>query len=241
MPRLVLAASLTAAFLLAACGASTPEPSQPPVTAPPASPAPSLPSTPEPADPSAEPPVVTPAPTVQPTPEPTARPTQPTFSRAERYLVDGIMRGEGDCSPVRGTGLPGDAIAGIDCDLIGSPVARVGYYLFRNDADMLDAYFARMRAEGLGIESGDGCIDREGDNAYVPWDEADGMGPYREGCFVNDEGYGNVRLTLPGAHVYVGLLGRTSAMGTLSDWAFFGSRDTPGQPTLWQQSFVYRP
>ena len=151
------------------------------------------------------------------------------------------MRGEGDCSPVRGTGLPGDAIAGIECDLIGSPVARVGYYLFRNDADMLDAYFARMRAEGLGVESGDGCVDREGDNAYVPWDEADGMGPYREGCFVNDEGYGNVRLTLPGAHVYVGLLGRTSAMGTLSDWAFFGSRDTPGQPTLWQQSFVYRP
>ena len=237
MPRLVLAASLTAALLLAACGSSTPEPSPQPVTLPPASPAPSLPSTPEPADPSAEAPVVTPAPTVQPT----ARPTEPSFSRAERYLVDGIMRGEGDCSPVRGTGLPGDAIAGIECDLIGSPVARVGYYLFRNDADMLDAYFARMRAEGLGIESGDGCLDREGDNAYVPWDEADGMGPYREGCFVNDEGYGNVRLTLPGAHVYVGLLGRTSAMGTLSDWAFFGSRDTPGQPTLWQQSFVYRP
>jgi hypothetical protein len=248
MSKLVFAASLMAVLVLAACSPSTPTPSQPSVSAPPASPAPvspdpsvpTDPSSPGPVDPS-DPPVVTPAPTVAPTPKPTPRPTPVSFNRAERYLIDGIMRGEGDCSPVRGGRLPADAIAGIDCDLIGSPVARAGYYLFATEGDMLDAYFGRMQAEGLEIESGDGCFDREGENAYVPYDEADGLAPYRQGCFVNDQGYGNFRVTLPGAHVYVGLLGRTAAMRPLANWAFYGNNDTPSFPTLWQQSFVYRP
>jgi hypothetical protein len=243
MPRLILAASLMAAFIFAACGASTPPPRKPAVVTPP-SPAPSIP-----VDPSTEPtapPVVTPAPTVRPSPEPeptakpTPRPTAPAFNRAERYLIDGIMRGEGDCSPVRAGALPGDAIAGIDCDLIGSSVARVGYYLFENEAELLDAYFARMRAEGIALESG-GCWDGEGESAYIPWDEADGVAPYRHGCFLNDEGYANFRATLPGSHVYVGLLGRSADMSALYEWAYFGNQDTPSHPTLWQQSFVYRP
>ena len=248
MHKLVLAASLIAALVLAACGASTPAPSQPAVVPPsaspvvPASPAPSVPTdpSPEPADPTAKP-VVTPAPTARPTPKPTPRPTPVAFNKAEKYLIGGIMRGESDCSPVRSTKLPAGAIAGIDCDLVGSPVARAGYYLFKSEAGMLDAYFARMRAEGIATESGDGCFNREGESAYVPWDPADGMGPYRKGCFVNDAGYGNLRLTLPGAHVYVGLLGRTADMGALSEWAFHGNHDTPSFPTLWQQDFAYRP
>ena len=164
MHKLVLAASLVAALVLAACGSATPPPSQAVVSPPPASPAPSIPTdpaTPEPADPTAEPPVATPAPTpkptAKPTPKPTPRPTAPSFNRAERYLIDGIMRGESDCSPVRSK-LPARAIAGIDCDLVGSPVARVGYYLFRNEADLLDAYLARMEAEGIALESG-GCLE----------------------------------------------------------------------------------
>jgi hypothetical protein len=240
MPKIVLAASLIAAFVLAACGASAPSPSQPAVV-PPASPVPSSPtqrSTPEPADPTAEPPVVTPDPTVRPTPEPTPRPTEPSFNRAERYLIEGIMRGEGDCSPVR-TSLPARAIAGIDCDLVASPVARMGYYLFENDADMLDAYLARMEAEDVALDTG-GCRPGEGESAYIPWGD-DGMAPDRHGCFVNSEGYGNYRATISGVHVYVGLLGRTADMGSLVDWAWFGSQDTPGNPTLWQQSFEYRP
>jgi hypothetical protein len=245
MTKLVLAASALAALVLAACGSPTPPPSQAVVSPPPSSPAPlspapstpTDPATPEPVEPTAEPSVATPAPTVRPTPKPTAV----TYSRAERYLVDGIMRGEGDCSPVRGGRLPADAIAGIDCDLIGSPVARVGYYLFESDTDMLDAYFARMTAEGISPDSGDGCLESEGEGAYIPWDEADGISPNRRGCFVNGDGYGNYRLTLPGAHVYVGLLGRSAAMSTLAEWAFFGNRDTPSYPTLWSQDFEYRP
>jgi hypothetical protein len=241
MHKLVLAASLMAALVLAACGSATPPPSQAVVSPPPASLAPSAPTdpaTPEPADPTAEPPVATPAPTARPTPKPTPRPTAPSFSRAERYLIEGIMRGESDCSPMR-SGLPARAIAGIDCDLVGSPAARMGYYLFKNEADMLNAYLARMDAEGIALESG-GCLDGEGEGAYIPW-AGDDIAPYRQGCFVNDEGYGNLRLTLPGAHVYVGLLGRSANMRSLDDWAWFGNEDVPGTPTLWLQDFVYRP
>jgi hypothetical protein len=52
---------------------------------------------------------------------------------------------------------------------------------------------------------------------------------------------GMAALTLPGPHVYVGLLGRTADMRSLGDWAWFGNEDVPGYPTLWQQDFVYRP
>lgn len=242
MTKLVFAASLVAALVLSACGASTPPPSQPAVVPPPASPVPSIPavpSTPEPPDPTAEPPVATPAPTVRPTPKPTPRPTAPSFSRAERYLIDGIMRGEGDCSPVRSSALPGRAIAGIDCDLDATPVARMGFYLFRNEVDMLDVYLARMEKEGIQLETG-GCLNGEAENSYIPW-AGDDISPYREGCFVNDDGYANYRATLPGFHVYVGLLGRTPYGTPLADWAWFGNEDTPGNPTLWQQDFVYRP
>jgi hypothetical protein len=243
MTRLVFAASLITAFVFAACGGPTPPPSQPAVVAPPSQPSVSAPpASPEPSDPpvvTPDPPVVTPAPTVRPTPKPTPRPTETSFDRAERYLIDGIMRGEGDCSPVRSSALPGQAIAGIDCDVVGSPVARMGFYLFRNDDDMLDAYMARMAAEGIVIDSG-ACAPGEGESAYIPYAENE-TAPDRHACFLNDDGYGNYRATLSGAHVYVGLLGRNADFERLADWAWFGNEDVPGTPTLWQQSFVYRP
>ena len=235
MPKLVLAASLFAALVLAACGASAPAPSQP-AAVPSVSPAPSAPVNPSTPEPSGAP---TPAQTAEPTPEPTPRPTEVAFSRAERYLIDGIMRGESDCSPVRGADLPGHAFAGIDCKLVGSPVARAGYYLFANDDDLLDAYMARVTVEGLIVDSG-ACAPGEGESAYIPYAENE-TAPDRHACYVNDQGYGNYRATLPGFHVYVGLLGRTADMQGLQDWAWFGNQDTPGNPTLWQQSSEYRP
>ena len=141
---------------------------------------------------------------------------------------------------MRGSRLPGEAIAGIDCDLIGSPVARMGYYLYRNDDDMLDAYMARVSVEGLWSRVAP-ALRVEGESGYIPWDENDGLAPYRNACFVNQDGYGNYRVTLPGVHVYAGLLSRTASMIKLQDWAFFGSVDTPGSPTMWSQGFVYRP
>jgi hypothetical protein len=225
------------------CGSPVPAPSQQVVgSAPATSPPPSTPiepSTPASTRPTADPPVATPAPTARPAATPTPRPTEPAFTRAERYLIDGIMRSGGDCSPVRGGALPGLAIAGIDCDLDGSPAARMGYYLFRNDADMLDAYMARMSVEGIVIDSG-ACAPGEGESAYIPYAENEAA-PDRHACFVNDKGFGNYRATLSGYHVYLGLLGRSADMRSLQDWAWLGNEDTPGYPTLWQQGATYRP
>ncbi|HET9085484.1 MAG TPA: hypothetical protein VFN41_13870 [Candidatus Limnocylindrales bacterium] len=242
MNKLVFATALVATLILAACGSSAPVPS--PSGAPSAAPSQGAVS-PEPTiqpSPSASPsvePTATPAPTPAPTAKPTPKPTPVAFNRAEKYLIEGIMRGESDCSPVRGNALPGHAIAGIDCDLVASPAARMGFYLFKNDDDMLDAYMARVSVENLIVDSG-ACVPGVGEGAYIPYGE-DEFAPARHACYLNDQGYGNYRATLPGVHVYMGLLGRTKDMRKLEDWAWFGNQDTPGSPTLWQQDHVYRP
>ena len=184
----------------------------------PASPSP-VPSEPAPASPSA-------GPSAAPSDAPSEAPA--AISDEEQYLIDGVLRSALDCQPVRDA-LPTGAIAGIECAADDPAVARVGFYLFEDDDTMLAAYLARMAEEGIALESG-GCVDGEGEGGYVP-DE--GQSPYRHGCFINDEGFANYRATLPGAHVYIGILGRTDAMSALADFSFRGNQDTPGGPTLW--------
>ncbi len=200
MSRFLLAASLVAALAVAACGAAAessltgafgerrwvprPEPSVSP-------PAP----TPRP-DASAPPPA---------SPEPPAEHPE-DFTVAERYLLDGVLRGVTDCAPAGGSDeMPGSAIAGIECASPDSAVFRIGFYLFENDADMLDAYLPSMKARGRGLDSG-GCCDGEGEGAYTP---GEGILPHRDGCFINDEGIANYRATLPGFHVSIGIYGRS--------------------------------
>ena len=202
-------------------------PSQPPVTAspPPAeSPAP----TPQPSDrPSPTPaPVVTPQPTPAPTPEPVK------LTATERYLIDGIRRTALDCQPVRAH-LPGKAYAGVECRSDDPAVARMGFYLFHTDRDMLDAYFARVRAEGLKRDSG-ACADGEGESAFIPGEPEDVLVD-RHACFINDQGYANYRVTMSGG-LYIGLLGRSADMRALEDFAWIGSVDVPGYPTLWAEA-----
>ena len=218
MSRFVVAASLIAVITVAACSA-----------APSPSPSPSA----DPISPSA-PPTVAPSPTVAPpsvTPPPaTPNPTPVDLTAGEAYLLDGVLRGAIDCEPAAGSDdLPRDAIAGIECRSDAPNVARIGFYLFGNDADMLAAYRSRMTAEGVPFDSGN-CRDGEHEGAYTPGEEDI---PSRNGCFINDEGYANYRATLPGSHVYIGILARDDDMVALEDFAWLGNRDTPGQPTLW--------
>jgi hypothetical protein len=150
----------------------------------------------------------------------------------EKYLIAGVRRGAIDCAPAR-TDLPPRAIAGIECRADDHAVAKVGFFLFKTDKDTLNAYLQRMTAEGLELETG-GCIDGEGEGAYVPW-EGPGIAPWRNGCFINHAGYANFRATLPGSHVYIGVLGRTANMAALADFAWKFNQDTPGTPTLWAE------
>ena len=112
-------------------------------------------------------------------------------------------------------------------------MARIGFYLFGNDADMLDAYFLRMNAEGVARDSGP-CNEGEGEGAYTPPGKA--RSPSRTGCFINDEGFANYRATLPGVHVYIGILGRWGDTRALEDFAWRFSQDVPGSPTLWGET-----
>jgi len=227
----VLGAALVAVVGLAACSAGPIAPSVSP-SAPPASPLPSPAVTPLP---SVAPPPATRAPTEPPlvaTPPPaTPRPTAPGFSAAEQHLLDGVQRGTKNCEPAGGSDdLPRDALAGIECDSTDPAVARVGFYLFANDEDMLAAYLARMEAEGVEVESGT-CNEGESEHAYIP-DE--GFAVDRAGCFLNDDGRANYRLTISGDHVYIGVLGRSADMTALETFVWQPSNgDTPGMPTLW--------
>jgi hypothetical protein len=150
------------------------------------------------------------------------------FTADEQYLIDGLLRGVIGCDPVHDA-LPDKAKAGIECSSDDPGVARVGFYLFAKNDDMLDVYAARMNTEGVLFDSG-GCRDGEHEGPYTP---GDGTVPSRHGCFINDEGYANYRATLPGSHVYIGVLSRSDNMPALEDFAWFGNEDTPGAPTLW--------
>lgn len=222
MSRISLSTALIVAFLVVACGGAGP--SVPTPTDPPAQPSPSV----APSDPPASP-VPSPSPIVSPAPASPA-PSQPVvvLTAAERHLLAGVRRAAIDCDPVR-SGLPVGAIGGIDCASADPAAARIGFYLFDDDATMLDAYLARMADEGIELESGS-CVDGEGEQAYVP---GEGLNAWRHGCFVNDAGFANYRATLPGAHVYLGILGRTADARPLEDLAWLGNQDTPGSPTLW--------
>jgi hypothetical protein len=228
MSRFALAASLVAALALAACSAAPIEPSPTPAANPVTPSTPPTAPPPTAAPPTAAPPVATPRPSARPAPESPG--SLADFTAEERYLFDGVLRGATECAPAGGSDeLPRDAIAGIECYSDDPGVARIGFYLFENDADMVDAYVFRMKAEGVALDSGN-CRDGEHEGAYTP---GDGLLPSRNGCFINDEGYANYRATLPGFHVYIGILGAMDNMPYLEDFAWNGNTDMPGGPTLW--------
>ena len=224
MHRILAAAALAALFVVAACGSTT-DPSPSPSDGPSQSPVPSVSAPPSPSvEPSAEP-------SVEPTAEPTEAPTEQPIvvTSDEQYLIDGVLRDAEDCRPVRAD-LPAGAIAGIECTSDDPAVAEIGFYLFEDEAATVAAYLARMAAEGIALETGGACVDGEGEGSYVPYE---GQSPWRSGCFLNDEGYANYRATLPGSHVYFGILGRSDDMAALADFAWRGNQDVPGGPTLW--------
>jgi hypothetical protein len=237
MPKLILAASFAAILVVVGCAA--------PTASSPSASSPAVVETPTPVEPTLVPsPSVTPEPTAAPIAEPTDPPAatpspKPTprpriaFNATEKYLKAGIVHSAIDCRPVRDD-LPSRSIGGIECASDNTGIARIGFYLFGSDQDMLEAYYARIDREGIKIGSGADCYGKGGESEYVPWGD-DEPAPYRHACFRNAQGHANYRITLPGSHVYIGMLGRSKDMRVLDDVAFLGSMDTPGFPTLWDQ------
>jgi len=64
------------------------------------------------------------------------------------YILAGIAPELSECTE-RQDDLPGTAIAAVECQVDSNVVDSVGFYLFADDDDMLDAYFGRLASNGV--------------------------------------------------------------------------------------------
>lgn len=151
------------------------------------------------------------------------------YTDEEAFLLAGIRPGAGErCAPLR-TKLPPAAKAGVQCRPATSLVDEVGFYLFANDADLLQAYFARVADAGLARASGR-CTSKPAEGSYAGSDATDSSDPHRVACFVNEFGKANYRVTYPESLVYVGVLGTGAGIQKLGDWTWKGG---DGRPGIW--------
>jgi hypothetical protein len=224
MRAIHLSVALVVAVMAAGCGISPSSPS-------PRSPAPSpgdSSNAPEPNTPS-------PSPEFTASPQPTESPTSSAtvLSADERFLLAGIRKdAKVNCLPRRAD-LPLRATAGVECSLRTAGIERAGFYLFPSSKSLLATYLERMAAEGVKLNTGT-CYEGESESNYIPGDNDAEIIPERHGCFVNQYGVANYRATIPGGPVYVGLLGTSGNIRALQDFAWKGSQDTPGAPTIWR-------
>jgi len=137
------------------------------------------------------------------------------------------------CVPRRAD-LPPRAVLGVECHPPDPLVAAVGIYSFPTTAGAdpaMAAYLDRMKTAGVAPGSGDCVAGTPGDRAWPPSlpDEGDsgGLRPTRSGCFFDENGTANVRLTCYG-ELYVGVLGRARDLPALYAW---GWRVAPGEST----------
>jgi hypothetical protein len=159
-----------------------------------------------------------------------------TMSEVERSIL-GVVRPDAAraCAP-RTAGLPSGAIAGIECRLGTSLVARVGAYRFGSPQAATGAYLKRLSTSGVTLGSSDCATGGSGDVAWsdgtresVQFAGAD-WATDRVGCFLDQYGTANVRVTC-GA-TYIGMLGRTEDLAALHEWAWAaGAGNGPASPT----------
>jgi anti-sigma factor RsiW len=134
----------------------------------------------------------------------------PTFAPAEAALV-AALRGDAAvaCAPRR-RDLPIRAVAGVECRIASGIVARVGAYGFGGVSEATTAYLERLASYGVASSSGDCAGGHAGD---APW-SPDG----RTGCFLDENGSANVRVTC--GSTYVGVLGHDDAIADLYRWTW---------------------
>lgn len=172
----------------------------------------------------------------------------PDLTSDEATLVDALRRDAAvACAPRRGDLPTIDMIAGIECRVETDLVERVGAYLFRDPPTAARWYLARLAGYGIGPGTGDCTTGSDGgDAAWSPGEGEsggdgtdrvvlDGTGPWavgRVGCFLDENGTANVRVTCGG--VYVGILGRDQDYAPLHRWAWWVSpaREAGDQPGI---------
>ena len=164
----------------------------------------------------------------------------------ERALIRLLRVDAGvDCAPRR-VDLPDGALRGIECRPNDPLVARVGIYEFKDPIQAAYTYMTRMAASGVDVNAGDCLRDIPGEGAWTPGDgegnyddpgvfnwENEALSPNRSGCFRDENGVANMRVTCGNA--YVGVLGTGTDLSELNDWTWTypagyepGTPDSPG-------------
>ena len=137
--------------------------------------------------------------------------------------------GTKNCQPVRGqvTSSPKKAVGGNRVQFHDPAVARVGFYQFANDEDMLDAYLSRMQGKReVAIESGT-CEEAR---RSAPTCLAPGWSP------PNAPAVSSTRRASPttaldvtrAPHVYIGILGTSGDVHAPREIRVEGQRGHPG-------------
>jgi len=152
----------------------------------------------------------------------------PGFTDQEAQLLASIRAdARVGCVPRR-EDLPPKATHGVECTVGSDLVGRVGVYGFTTPDDALAAYVSRMASYGVPLRSGDCLAGSPGDSAWAPGDgPAEGGDlPWRTGCFHDENGKANVRVTCglagdgePEIGRYIGILGASTKIRPLLDWA----------------------
>ncbi len=158
-------------------------------------------------------------PTATPRPTPTKG---PAFTEREREALDELRRDARiDCAPRR-TDLPTDADSGVECRVHSALVERVGVYIFPNPRLARAAYITRLTESGVDLDHGDCAAGQPGDSAWsddqTAGDDDDDPRPARTGCFFNELGIANVRVTC--GYIYIGIVGQDDDLGSLYEWAW---------------------
>ena len=153
-----------------------------------------------------------------------------TFTAAEAALMSALRTDAAvGCAPRRAK-LPPRATAGVECRVNGAVVTRVGAYRFTDARDAATTYLERLAAYDVKPATGDCPGGKRGDAAWMAGDGKAGKdsdrvhvgatGPWvvgRIGCFLDENGTANVRLTC--GTTYVGILGRDADMADLDRFA----------------------
>jgi hypothetical protein len=166
----------------------------------------------------------------------TAAPMDP--AEPEAALLHGARLDlQGKCAALR-TGLPEDAMGAVECLPASDVAARASMIMFDTQAQLLDAYWARVEAEGIEPHT-DGSPCEPGaacEGGYVPGDGHPGLEPAERGASWTDAaGTAHYVATLP-PFILLQVDGRAgSTMSGVGRFAWLGNRDQPGNPTLWAE------
>jgi hypothetical protein len=159
--------------------------------------------------------------------DPAAASPAPSMSPAESAIAERLRDDVAATCVPRREKLPAasaliKATAGVECTVATALVARVGAYSFPDITEATATYLGRMASYHVAKGKGDCAAGKPGDS---PWVDEDGKVGGRIGCFLDENGTANVRVTC--GPTYVGILGRDDDIAALVRWV----RDRDGEPT----------